>query len=326
MCTCPNYMVWNGQYTNDDKPKLLFIGHHQYNKMLEVQSLPFIQVPCGKCLECRIQHARSWADRCVLEAKKSPDRNYFITLTYDDDHLPERNSLDPDDMTKFIKRLRKHFKDVKIKYFYCGEYGDKSFRPHYHILLFNCPLNDLSYNFQVYDGERYINHLRPENKGDLLFSRLIYDLWQNPKKGHLGMISVARFNYDTAAYVSQYVTKKCNPNNDRLYKELNIYPEFLRMSKGLGADYFHQHDDIHYTGHVIVPCDGEAHIVSVPRYFDKLFIKKYGDDVFDPIRIKRLKKRFERENTYLSGNKTFDKDNDVRNYRLNKMKRDRTSI
>lgn len=323
MCTCPNYMIWNGQYTHEDKPKLTFIGHHEYNRMLkDLHDVPFIQVPCGKCLECRIQHARAWADRCVIEAKQYSD-NYFVTLTYDDEHLPAKNSLCPDDLQKFMKRLRAKFPNNKIRFFACGEYGDTSFRPHYHLILFNLPLTDLSYVFQLEEDGRMVNHLRPTNKGDLQYSKTIYDLWQ-----HKGMISVARFNYDTAAYVSQYVTKKCNPNSDKLYEELGIVPEFIRMSNrpGIGAQYFQDNDSVHEVGHLIIPCDGEAHLSAIPRYYDKLFIKKYGDDVFIPYRIKRFRKKLQNVNTYLHGSQHYDLDCRVRDYRLNKRKRQRTSI
>lgn len=136
MCTCPNYMIYQGELTKNDRPKFRFLGHHEYNRMLD-HSLPFVQVPCGKCLECRIQHARDWADRCVIEAKQYK-YNYFVTLTYDDAHLPERNSLNPKDLQLFLKRLRKRFKGVKIRFLASGEYGS-SFRPHYHLILFNLP-------------------------------------------------------------------------------------------------------------------------------------------------------------------------------------------
>ena len=137
MCTSPNYMVWTGKYTNNDKPKFDFVGHHQYNQVLEqYKDMPFVQVPCGLCLECRIQHARQWADRCVLEAKNYKD-NYFVTLTYDDDFLPNHNSLEPRDLQLFLKRLRKTFPHTKIRFLASGEYGDSSFRPHYHLILLN---------------------------------------------------------------------------------------------------------------------------------------------------------------------------------------------
>lgn len=313
MCTCPNYMIYTGELTKNDRPKFRFLGHHEYNRMLE-NSMPFIQVPCGKCLECRIQHARDWADRCVIEAKQY-DHNYFVTLTYDDEHLPERNSLCPDDVTKFLKRLRKKFPGVKIRYLYSGEYGI-SFRPHYHLLLFNLPLNDLSSEFYLMQDGKLQKHLRPNSKGDLYHSMLIYETWQ-----YKGMISVGKVNYDTAAYVSQYVTKKCNPKNEKLYKELNIYPEFIRMSNkpGIGAQFFQDNDDIHSIGHMIIPGDGEAHQSAIPRYYDKLFIKKYGDDVFTKtIRKERLSKRTVRVDTYLHGNKTYDSDNKVRAYTIKK--------
>ena len=333
MCTCPNYMLWNGEYTKNDKPKLTFIGHHEYDRMLDkFKELPFIQIPCGTCLECRIQHARQWADRCVLEAQQYKD-NYFVTLTYDDDFLPDRNSLCPDDLTLFIKRLRKRFSGVKIRFLACGEYGDSSFRPHYHLILFNLPLDDLSYNFRLCDNAldvkffkakpHFINHLRPVNKGDLMFSQAIYDCWH-----YQGMISVARFNYDTAAYVSQYVTKKCNPKAKKLYDELNIVPEFLRMSRrpGIGAAYFDKHNNVHDIGHLIIPSDGEAHLSAVPRYYDKLFMVKYGEDVFLPIRAKRVRKKFERQDTYLRSNHQYDREAKLRDYNLHKRQKIRDQL
>ena len=85
MCTSPNYMLFTGEVTENDRPRLKFIGKQDYDKMLEMK-LPFVQVPCGQCLECRIQSARTWADRCVLEAKNYKD-NYFVTLTYEKSNL-----------------------------------------------------------------------------------------------------------------------------------------------------------------------------------------------------------------------------------------------
>lgn len=336
MCTRPNYMIHDGTFTKNERPHFKFLGHHQFDDILKKQkefNLPYIQVPCGQCLECRIQHARQWADRCVLEAKQYKD-NYFVTLTYDDEHLPERNSLNPKDLTLFLKRLRKRFKGIKIRFLACGEYGDASFRPHYHLCLFNLPLNDLSYTFELIDNSldvevfkekpHFVKHLRPNNKGDLLYSRLIYECWQ-----YKGMISVARFNYDTAAYVSQYVTKKVNPKQAQLYKELNIVPEFLRMSNrpGIGAAYFHQKDtELHAQGSMIIPQDGEAHVSSIPRYFDKLFIAKYGEDVFLPVRQKRYKKKMVNAETYEHSKRRYDDECNLRDYKLHKRQLLRNSI
>lgn len=336
MCTCPNYMIWKGDWTKNDRPKYEFIGHHEYNKILKNagDSIPFIQVPCGKCLECRIQATRVWSDRCVLEAKNSP-YNYFVTLTYDDNHLPAKNSLDPDDLKNFIKRLRRHFAyrgfSGKIRFLASGEYGSASWRPHYHIILFNCPLDDLTYNFcQEVDG-KMVRHVRPPSTdNDLYFSQTIYDLWCETDKDrieklgrHKGQISVGVFSYDTAAYVAQYVTKKCVPEFDKgkIYDELGIYPEFMRVSNrpGIGANYFDNNDDLHFLGKLVIPHDGEAHLSAIPRYFDKLFVKKYGQNVFDHISKDRADKRHLNINTYNSSKKNADIEAKLRDYNIKKI-------
>ena len=341
MCTSPNYMLPVGTHVNESgvtKVTYKFIGHHDFKKMTRFfkdDLLSFIQVPCQKCLECRIQYARSWADRCVLEAKQYK-HNYFVTLTYDDYFLPDRNSLEPKDVQLFMKRLRKHFKGIKIRFLLSGEYGDSSFRPHYHLLLFNLPLNDLTYQFErkeVVDVDLtngkpifgpYLKYNLVGNKKDMMFSKTIYELWNK------GNISVQTFNYDTAAYVSQYVTKKCNPNNAKLYDELKIYPEFIRMSNrpGIGWQYFQEHDDGSYgLSKLIIPQDGEAHLSAVPRYFDKLFIKKYGDSVFDPVRIKRNKDKLRSIKSIINDSrKDRDRENRLKDYNLKKCQHIRDSI
>lgn len=342
MCSFPNYMIPVGTHVDKEMQERItykFIGHHEWKLMMkgmQNNAMSFIEVPCGKCLECRIQRTRQWADRCVLEAKKYKD-NYFVTLTYDDDHLPERNSLKPKDLQDFMKRLRKKFKGVKIRFFACGEYGDISWRPHYHLLLFNCPLNDLSYVFMHKDvvdidlttGKNVYSDYRidlrpPSSSSDLMYSKTIYDLWQNK-----GFISVGRVEFDSAAYVAQYINKKLDGAAAKLYDELKIVPPFLRMSNrpGIGADYFNTHDEIHNEDHIIIPGDGEAHVSAVPRYFDKLFVKKYGQDVFDPIKIKRNRKKIITANTRLSNfKKDIDRERKLNDYNLKKRQKIRDSI
>lgn len=333
MCTRPNYMIWKGEWTKNDKPKFEFIGHHKYDKIISIcgDEIPYIQVPCGQCLECRLQQTRQWADRCVLEAKKYK-HNYFVTLTYDDEHLPSNGSLRLEDVQLFMKRLRRKFKTSKIRVVYSGEYGDASLRPHYHLLLFNLPLRDCSSVFQMYDNlkQRYVNYLRPaKSSNELLYSRTIYDLWIDGKTyQHLGNISVGKVNYDTAAYVAQYVQKKCNPKMADTYRRLNLVPEFLHMSNrpGIGAEYFEDHDDGVYATHIVVPGNGLAHKAAIPRYFDKLFIKKYGDDVFQPIRSKRILKRLVNIDTYLNNDEDASIQDSIRDYNLKKLKKLRTQI
>ena len=69
------------------------------------------------------------------------DKATFITLTYAPEHLPEKSSLKPDDLQKFWKRLRKELKDKKIKYFACGEYGEKKIKPIGRTITLSCSVS-----------------------------------------------------------------------------------------------------------------------------------------------------------------------------------------
>ena len=102
-----------------------------------------VPVPCGKCDGCRLDRSKRWADRMLLEFEAPagslpPRKALFLTLTYDDDHLPKvtctdrqcRGNLSVRDTQLFIKRLRKFFYPRKLRYFLCGEYGGLTFRPH----------------------------------------------------------------------------------------------------------------------------------------------------------------------------------------------------
>lgn len=163
-----------GHHLKSGKPKLLvksgdvrsvFYG----NQVIEEH----LVVPCGKCVECRLDYSRDWANRCYLESKSYKD-NYFLTLTYDDVSLPmvssidnetgelvRRSTLRPKDMTDFIKRLRRyydfHFNHQGIRFYYCGEYGDHTFRAHYHMLVFNLPIADLKFYKNNFDKGTYFN-------------------------------------------------------------------------------------------------------------------------------------------------------------------------
>ena len=104
------------------------------------------KVPCGKCLNCKRRRASSWSVRLVKEGERSISA-HFLTLTYDTEHVPiSKNgfmNLDKTHLQKFFKRLRKcHGKNHKsIKYYAVGEYGGKTLRPHYHMVIFNADVN-----------------------------------------------------------------------------------------------------------------------------------------------------------------------------------------
>lgn len=131
------------------KPVKAFYGHVLPSGKREVvfsssqaQSCLGLALPCNECVGCRLEKARQWAMRCVDEASLYPE-NSFITLTFSDEVLAKRGvSLDKRDFQLFMKRLRKFTGGQMIRYFHCGEYGAKTFRPHYHALLFNLGFPD----------------------------------------------------------------------------------------------------------------------------------------------------------------------------------------
>lgn len=151
----------------------------------------------------------------MLEAAEH-DKNSFVTLTYNDECIPEGGSLRPSDLSRFFKRFRKSIHPLKIRYFGVGEYGDKSQRPHYHVALFGYPQCDHG----VTRGHR--DYCCPTCE------RVQRD-WS------LGDVYSGGLEEQSAAYIAGYVTKKLTKRGD---ERLNgREPEFARMSlrPGIGA-------------------------------------------------------------------------------------------
>lgn len=179
-----------------------------------------LALPCGRCVGCLSARATEWARRCSHEARCF-ESNVFVTLTYDDEHVPRDGGLVPEHLQLFVKRLRKAATYVKalqtdgsgVRFFACGEYGARTGRPHYHALLFNLGLAD---KFRV--GK------------DLFSSPAIAALWQ------YGEHKIGEVTGASAAYVAKYNVKSfgkeyCDEDGAVLQRP------FLRMSRrpGIGA-------------------------------------------------------------------------------------------
>lgn len=194
-------------------------------------------IPCGKCIGCRLDYSREWATRISTEMKLYPkESNWFLTLTYDDMNVPwgetineqtgeiiTNMSLRPEDLTKFMKDLRRHYEYHAnwqgIRFFACGEYGGQTKRPHYHIAIMNMPM--------VQDELEQIGN---NKNGDALYkAERISNIWNK------GFVTIGELNWQSAAYVARYITKKqIGKEADIWYKSQGIEKEFVRMSRNPG--------------------------------------------------------------------------------------------
>lgn len=220
-----------------------------------------LSVPCGRCAGCRLGRAQAWSIRCQHEAQLH-DENCFLTLTYDDEHLPEFGSLRYPDVQSFNRSLRKQVAPKRFSFLCAGEYGERTARPHYHMLLFGHRFDRLS------------DFSRAGVPGRLGESESVAKLW-----GH-GSHFVGELTPQSASYVSQYCLKKVYGQASESFYDVvddstgevvgRRVPEFLRMSlrPAIGRRWFEK------FGSDVLPRDvalSENVRYHVPRYYEKLF-------------------------------------------------------
>ncbi|WNK14712.1 MAG: replication initiator protein [Microvirus sp.] len=231
-------------------------------------------LPCGRCMGCRIEKSRQWALRCLHESQMH-ERNCFITLTYDDDHVPIDYSVKLRDWQLFMKRLRFDKGTKAIRFFACGEYGDRLLRPHYHALLFNCDFAD-----------KELRQKRGENR--VYTSKTLAKLWP------FGSHEIGDVSFKSAAYVARYVIKKQNGDHaDRQYYRASpvdglfyrVKPEFAVMSRrpGLGTTWFAKFRTDAFPSDFLV-VDGRK--VKPPKFY----LEKLAEP--EALPITRARKRF----------------------------------
>ena len=235
-------------------------------------------IPCGQCIGCRIRQREDWTTRIELEARGYPkDQVWFITLTYDDDHVPgmivktgeimrkvqytwKPGEKLPDsvqillyeDIQKFLKRLRKAYKG-KLRYFVAGEYGEQTARPHYHMILYGWEPTDLENLYKIHHNGYYN-------------SKWLANLWG------MGQIQIAQAVPETYRYVAGYVTKKMyeiDGKKANAYYELGQTKPFACMSlkPGLGDHYYQEHKAEIWRQGYIQCTNGKR--AQIPRYYEK---------------------------------------------------------
>lgn len=146
------------------------------------------KINCKNCVGCLTDRERMWTDRIMNEAQLY-DNNYFVTLSYDPENLPDDESVNIRDNQLFMKRLRKRFAPLKIRFLYKAEYGETTARAHYHYALFGLPIDDLEFNHTNDNGDK------------LYTSKTIEEIW-----GH-GFVIIGELNRQTAGYIARYLVK-----------------------------------------------------------------------------------------------------------------------
>lgn len=191
-------------------------------------------VPCGQCVACRIARSKEWAIRLMHEVPYH-EKSCFATFTYDRKHLPRSFSLDKAELQRFWKRLRK-VHESGLKYFACGEYGERFGRPHYHAIVFGLGVED----------------------GGLLES-----VWAN------GHVEVSGVGVESIRYTADYLQKKVEMRPLYRWKE----PPFQVMSQGLGRQYaFDNCGELRAFGSI----SQNGVKGRIPRYYTKVLGFKSG--------------------------------------------------
>lgn len=282
-----------------------------------------LMISCGQCLQCRLQRVKQRAVMSICESLEH-DSNSFITLTFGypqtysyyrhkkgfSHYISSKKahfhewSLEKECFQKFMKRLRfwyynyqlsqhlislgrsdlikthiriphserpfllKDFKPKKIRVMHCGEYGDKKGRPHHHAILFGFQFPDLK---EVYEnGKLYYT------------SSILSKLWE------FGIHRIGNCTYNSCAYVSRYVTKKINGNNQDAYYN-GRKPEYITYSTKpvIGSNYFiKNYKEIANTQEISVVAD-KKYTCRMPKSYDTI-LKKIDPDLYYNMKEKRV--------------------------------------
>lgn len=200
----------------------------------------YMSYPCGQCIACRLNKVRDWTIRLMHE-NRFHDHSVFLTLTYDEEHLPEDRSIHKEDVQNFMKRLRNYRSG--IRFFACGEYGEKYSRPHYHLIIFGLSIDDPLFKGKVYDRK---------SKGYYLLS----PLWKN------GNMYLGDVTYSSCRYVASYVNKKqLGKKGKQFYEDNKLVPEFTLMSRrpGIGSDFVNFTEECCCETKPLFLMEGEQH-------------------------------------------------------------------
>lgn len=206
---------------------------------------------------CRVAKSLEWSTRIAHEAQMH-DASCFVTLTFADEWLPADYGVHKLHLQLFMKRVRKRFGEG-IRFFACGEYGEQTKRPHYHVILF---------------GTDYSEDRKPWRQSG---PYLLYKSETLQKQWPFGHHEIGECTPQSAQYVAKYVTKRVTGDRAHThYQRVNPYTgeickvnaEFVLMSRnpGIGSAWYDQYASDCFPSDFVI-LDGVKR--PVPAYYKK---------------------------------------------------------
>ena len=197
-----------------------------------------LEVPCGKCYLCHQKKRSEWALRMLHELEEHKYAT-FLTLTYDDDHLPANASLSKYDLQNFFKRLRFNSKK-NLRYFAAGEYGDNTYRPHYHAIVFGLAPYGEDADNMCWSWSKCV--------------------WSDIRRGKcIGSVTPESINY-----VAGYIGKTYYGDmQETLYQKQGREVPFKICSQGLGKNFAMKNEEIIRRGYLT----RNGNKIAIPRYY-----------------------------------------------------------
>jgi hypothetical protein len=225
--------------------------------------------------------------------------SWFLTLTYDEERIPQYGSLYPEDLQRFFKAVRRGRPAKTVSYFACGEYGEKTERPHYHAVLFGVDFLD-RISCQRADGSNFWRSPSLEN------------YWEHGLS-EFGTVTDASASY-VAGYVRKKVTRKQDPDHyERLDPEsgelVQLVPEFNRMSlkPAIGRRWIEKHWKDVYPRDFVVRAGKEY---KPPRYYDQ-WLEQNQPKMAAEVRFKRIQEAIELSEYTLASKEAIHKSRDA---------------
>lgn len=233
--------------------------------------------PCGKCIGCKLEQSRQWAVRCVHESKMH-EENSFLTLTYNNENLPDDGSISKRHLQLFIKRLRKSLPEKRIRYYGCGEYGERFRRPHYHVIIFGHDFQDK----EIFKAgiKRWKNRFQTGIDHTIYTSENLQKIWKK------GFSSIGTVSFESAGYVARYCTKKITGKMAESHYNGRT-PEFALMSRrpGIGKPWLDKfRSDVYPKDYFTL----RGIKMQPPLYYDSQ-LKKEDNELYEKIKLIRSK-------------------------------------